>query len=232
MWFKHFLLFCIILVGLHPIKAQGQEKRILIIPFSEVNFELPASRVIVAGRNQVEPQELHGHYLDSLLFFLSKNENNLLFYRLPVYEDRILKQQMPIAFKRKPTSHMGTDIESLVENGKWQAMMENMGVDLVVVLTHYRMAEYLLPTKQEFDGSKFLSWTKHYVDYEVYDRQGEMIAMADDFTMKAAGPRKDNFQSQGTLVSDMKYGYRKLAEDIALKIEKHEKSGKIVHTIR
>jgi len=211
--------------------VKAQSLRVLVVPFDKFQFECPMSLKEIASYNEFsEPGQVHEAYTMALLEAMNSVSDSLAIYQLDENGIAQLRRQMPKIYKREPISHNGVEVKSLAENGQLQSFLKNMGADYLMVISRYKILGKLITARGNWDNSTgFISWSIHQVDYEIFNSEGKLVALADRFTINPRNPRSDNYTTEGTLLKDLRSGMQKLGLDVEQKLQKFEKKGKVVY---
>lgn len=211
------------------VSAFGQNKRVLVVPFDKFQFESPIPLQEIADNNQwKDSQSVCDKYNEAILSFMNEHDSTI-YYPLNSIEQSKLRRILPRVYKTEPVSHFGVDIEPLIVEGYLADLLDNMGADYILFISRYKILGKLLSVRGDYGGSsRFLSWSNHLVDYEIYNREGELVAGAERFQFTPRNPRESTYSTQGTLVIDLERPSQRLSEDVSYKIDKFEQKGKVL----
>jgi hypothetical protein len=214
---------------LFSINLWAQQLRVLVVPFDQFQFECPMPLDEIAKHNALSsPDEVYRAYANALLQSMNTASDSLTIYQTDKNSLAQIHRQLPRVYKREPVSHNGVDIKAFKESGKLASYLDNMGADYLMVISRYKIMGKLITSRGSWDNSGgFISWSIHQLDYEVFNRAGELVAMADRFTIRPKNPRSDNYQTQGLVLADLSRGMQQLGMDLEQKLLKHRKKGKV-----
>lgn len=210
---------------------QAQEKdRIAIVPFGRFDFHSEFSFREIAEHNSWETEELvYSSYSQSLLESLSKSTEKKQFFMLPQTEVNLFQTQIPKVYKSKPITHSGVDLSRIKENGRLESIMESLGADYLMFLIKYEIKGKMLTTTVGSGGSKFLPWSRHLLTYEVYNKNGDLVVLADQFEIKPKSPKVESLETHGTVLDDVTPSFEKVKLDVEEKLEHYKKKGKVIY---
>lgn len=227
--FKRFLISFILILagGLSFLGAQN--KRVLVVPFDQFQFEcsMPLEK-IAEYNNFSDPERVYQAYIDSLLFYMNRASDSLILYQLNEHDLQTVRELTPRTYKREPISHNGVDIEPLLAEDQLAELLQNMGADYIMFISRYKIQVKFLSSRGNWDNtSRFISWSTHQVDYEIYNPKGKLVAMADRFLITPRPPREENYKTEGTVLSDLKRSFKKMGLDIEQKLDRFNRKGKV-----
>jgi hypothetical protein len=190
-------------------KSQSQERasRILIVPFDRFDFESTFSLSEIAAANELQSdEEVYPFYRNHFIKEFSTSSTQVVLFELQQSDRRQLMSKLPRAYKRKPVTHHGYELQAYVESGKLENLMNNYAADYILFISKYFISNRLLTTKKSFENSKFLSWSRHEIDYELYDQKGELLIVGDHIQINSNSPNQANFQSAGLIAVELNQG--------------------------
>ena len=219
-----------ILFLLFAIQAFAQQLRVLVVPFDKFQFECPMPLNEIALHNQLDStDEVYASYAKALLESMNAASDSLSIYQMDKHSLAQIHRELPRVYKREPISHNGVDIKDFEESGKLATFLGNMGAEYLMVISRYKIMGKLITSRGNYESSAgFTNWSIHQIDYEVYNKEGKLVALADRFTIRPKNPRSDNYLTQGTMLSDLEQGMRKAGLDVEQKLLKHQKKGKVI----
>lgn len=232
MFNKHFIRSFLLALGLTFLftGAIAQSYRILLVPFDKFQFESPVAIEDIAAYNSLDhTDEVYTTYNLAISSFLNAQSDSLTFF-LPAASDiEHINRVTPRAYKKEPVTHFGVSIEPLKESGKLDELLSNMQADFILFFTRYKIIGKLITSRVSVAKSgQFISWSNHYLDYELYNAQAELIAGSDRFPITPNNPTSKTYMTEGTLVSDLENASGKLAQDIEYKIQRSKRKGEPV----
>jgi hypothetical protein len=212
-------------LGLNSI---GQEnKTVLIIPFPSQQFFSYFDANTLQSINGAESTDiLFKNFGDSLIRALSNYKKHFDFVKIPDIEYNSVKYYIDPFFKEAPVSHYGIDFLKIKNQKSFKSLCLNYEVDYVLFLTNYTIKKKLLSSSKSFEGSHFIAWSRHELNYELYDVEGNLIAMSDGFSIEPDLPLEENYFKKGLEISKLKEGFKKLSLDLNLKLNQYLKKGK------
>lgn len=221
---KKLFLIGIVLLFLSPLTiiAQEGQKRFILVPFERFSFETAFDLNEMASVNELTVMEeaytaLRQKFIERIVIPLE----NYHFFELPQEnQDQLLKNSFRY-YKEDPITHYGYDITWSIESNYLNELLENLSADYIVFISQYKISKRNLVTPQSFDGSKFLNWSRHTLAYEVYDKQGNLVALSDGFEVKPKLPTDSTYETKGLLLSGLDKAYMSLQKDIVLKALKY-----------
>jgi len=227
------IVFCFgLLVIDNSLKAQDKNDiDVLVVPFNQISFK---SRYPLPELSEVNQfynlDSIFSIYQNKFLEEISATYKNYQFIELPERERMALLRQLPKIYKKKPTTHMGFDLEKIVANGHLKNLLQNFSVDYLLLITEFEIRKKTLLSPKSFEGSKFTAWSSYHISYEVFDRDGNLIAMDNNFTVKPTLPTESNYMKKGLDVNSLSRQFVGFQRDIAMKIKKYK--GKPIYRLR
>jgi hypothetical protein len=229
---KSFSIFILCLFATFFSFSQEEYKRIAIIPFERFSFEsLHELDSIAACNGLANAEEVYENYVREIALHIS-DSTNLTFFILSESDLVKINTSLPKVYKYKPISHFGVDIEPLVENGLLKQISESMKVDAFLFLTKYKIDSKLLSTRKSYGGSKYLNWSSHELDYELYNVAGDLMALANKFILRPKNPNDETYSCKGTILEGMYRSYSKIGKDVEVKIKKYSQKKKPIYKIK
>lgn len=234
MQFKQAIFRCgffLVFLSANFTNAQETQKRFLIIPFERFSFESAFDLNEIASLNQLNvAEEAFTAYQNKLVERLSIPLESYRFLELPLeHQAEFIKNSLR-TYKEKPITHYGYDISWSIESNYLKEVLENFSADYIVFISLYSISKKNLLTPQAYDGSKFISWSSHTISYEVYNKDGKLVALSDGFDAMPKLPTQSTYASKGLLLSGMDNGYLSLQKDIVLKTLKY--SDEPIHRLK
>lgn len=218
------------LIVFFTVGAWSQSFRVLVVAFDKFQFECPMPIEEIADHNQLsDPGMVYDAYASALLEAMNAASDSISILSLDEHTNSQLKRRLPRVYKREPISHNGVDLKDLHESGKLKEYLNNMGADYFMVISKYKILGKVITSRGSWESSGFLKWSIHQVDYEVFDKGGELVALADRFLIKPRNPRSDNYQTEGVALKDLRRDMTKLGKDLENKLKKHQKKGKAIY---
>ncbi len=234
MWFNLITLFALtfsLSVGQGEIINDDNKKRILIVPFDAFAFQSKIDIPIIISSNHLNSSnEIYITYNKQIAKTLSESSLQYSFLTLPDSEIKNLRMQVPVVFKESPTSHYGVDLTKLYQEGLITQLLHDFSADYILFLCRYEINNRLFSSSRSFDGSTFVQWSLHNIDYELYNSEKQLIALADSYILSPRRPTDTTHLTHGVRADGMTDSYKKLTEDIISKIEKYE--GEPVYKIK
>lgn len=223
-------IFIVLIASLISFQLFAQQLRVLVVPFDQFQFECPMSLDEIALHNQFNSSDaVYEKYANALIEAMNVASDSLTIYQLDKNSLVQVRRQLPRVYKREPISHNGVEIEDFKASGKLARYLDNMGADYLMVISRYKIMGKLITARGNFESSGFTNWSIHQVDYEVYNKEGELAAVADRFTMRPRNPQSDNYQTQGIVLADLNKAMGRLGMDLEQKLLKYRKKGKVVY---
>lgn len=222
--------FAFILAILTNGNLSAQVKRVLVIPFDQFQFESPTPLEEIAEFNGwKDPTVIYVEYNKAIVNFLNEAEDSVVFFPVIPADLEQIRNLIPRIYKREPVSHYGVDIEPIKQNEMLQNLLNQMGADYILFINRYKIIGKLIAARANIaTAGKFVNWSSHLIDYEIYDAKANLVCGADRFTFNPHNPNSKTYQTKGTLVTDLERPSLKLAADIAYKIDRYEKKGKVI----
>ncbi len=227
--FLRYILFLGLLIG-SIAHLSAQKKRVLVIPFDQFQFESPTTLEEIASFNKWEdPLVIYEEYNNAIISFMNETEEDIEFFTPSESDIANIRRSLPREYVRNPVSHYGVDVTPIIENGFLSQLMENMTADYILFINRYRISGKLIATKVKVASSgKFLNWSAHFIDYEIYNPKGELAAGSERFQFTPHNPNSKTYLTKGTLTSGLERPSLKLATDIHRKLVKYEKRGEAI----
>jgi len=189
------------------VQSQKKAKRILIVPFDRFDFESSFSLTKIAIENNLSGDDVvYQFYKNHFIKEFSTSTDEVVMFELQEADAKYLMSKLPRVYKRKPVTHNGYDLKAYTESGKLAGLLDNYAADYILFVSKYFISNRLLTTKSNFDGSKFLNWSRHEIDYELYDKSGELLIVGDHIEIKTISPTQANFNSAGLIAKDLNVG--------------------------
>lgn len=221
------LLFACLFFNGFAQEKKGNEYRILIVPFSRFDFQTTYALTEIAEVNAWNnAEEVFSRYRDTLVHSLSTKYNNISAFPIPVYEYGLIKNKLPRVYKEKPSTHFGVDLSLLKQNNQLKTLVDNLSADYILFISRYEISSRLVASMSSHNGSKFLPWSNHEVTYELFDANGKLVVMADQFKVLPKSPNIQNINSKGLLLNEVAPNYEHLLEDISLKLAQYHNQRK------
>ena len=226
--FRFLILFFTILTS---VNLMAQQLRVLVIPFDKFQFECNMTTSEIALYNELSgADQVYDVYTQALLEAINESSDSLSIYEMDENSLNLIRRQLPRVYKREPISHNGVDIEAYAKSGDLKKLLENMGADYLMVISRYKIMGKIITARGSWSSSAgFINWSIHQVDYEIFNAEGDLVALADRFTIRPRNPRNETYTTQGTLTEDLWIGMLKLGLDIEQKALKYQKKGKVVY---
>ncbi len=229
---KGFSIFLLFLFSTFFSFSQVDYKRIAIIPFERFSFEsLHELDSIAACNGLSNAEEVYESYVREIALHIS-DSTDLTFFVLSESDLVNIRTNLPKVYKYKPISHFGVDIKPLIGNGLLKQISESMKVDAFLFLTKYKIDSKLLSTRKSYGGSKYLNWSSHDLDYELYNIEGDLMALANKFSLRPKNPSGETYSCKGTILEGMFKSYSKIGKDVEVKIKKYSQKKKPVYKIK
>jgi hypothetical protein len=210
------------------INTQAQEKKtVLVVPFPSHQFFSYFDANLLSEINHTEtPEVLYKNLGDTLVHSLSGYKEHFHFLRIPDIEYNSMQFYINPEFKDEPISHYGIDFSKFKDLATFKNLCLNYEVDYILFFTNYTIKKKILSAKRSFEGSQFIAWSRHDLNYEMYDTKGNLIAMSDGFSIIPDEPTKSNYSEKGLNISNLKNGFRAISEDLKIKVYQYKIKGK------
>lgn len=234
MWFKPKKLFIsLFFIGL-IFRVPAQEKQaILVVPFPNYQFVSNYDMKKVVEVNAVkEVDEFIPFLRDSIFYYLSKKSKHLKVQSIPENDYQGIQYLIQPLYKVAPTGHYGIELDPLLKTGQYESLCKSFKVDYVLFLTQYTISNGLKKTGGNFDGPYIIPWASHHLDYELYDSEGKLVALAAGLELIGIPPNNENVESDGLLIKELRGGFRSILIDLLAKIEQYQKSKKAVYKVK
>ncbi|MEQ8625250.1 MAG: hypothetical protein RJQ00_10035 [Vicingaceae bacterium] len=234
MWYRTLLLGIIFITSTSSAdKAvmQVEKTRVLIVPFDRVDFYSQVEVPILLGSNGfTDDKQIYPAYKKELIRVLGQERQNFSFFELPESEAKVLKQQVPTVHKMTPVSHYGVDLSLLRDSTLIKRYLSNFGADYILFLCRYEINTKPFISSKSFDGSTFVNWSRHEIDYELFNSEQKLVAMASSFTLTPRQPTDSTYLTYGVRLEGMSYAFEDLQEDIIRKEKRYK--GKPIYKIK
>ena len=234
MWYKTLLLLGLIFITTLSAdrgKIQKEKTRILIVPFDRVNFysqiEIP---IILSSNGLVDDEEIYFAYKEKLTKTLAASSADFSFFELPEAEINTLKKQIPVIHKMTPISHYGVDLDRMRDSSLIRRYLKNFNADYILFLCRYEINAKLFSSSKSFEGSTFVSWSRHEVDYELFNANQELVALGSSFSLIPKRPEDSTYLTYGVKIEGMHRAYEDLKKDIIKKEQSYK--GKAVYKLK
>lgn len=199
-------------------KQPTLDSKILIIPFSRFDFQTSYSLSEIAVVNNWSSDEVFKRYRDTLVKRLSQNYQSISAFPIPAYEYGLIKNQLPRVYKENPSTHFGVDMSLLKQNNRLETLLTNFSADYILFVSRYEISSRIVATMSSHEGSKFLPWANHEITYELFDREGNLVVMADQFKVPPRNPYAENMDTKGVLLHEVAPNYEMILDDIHQKL--------------
>lgn len=236
---KKFIAFIWLFACFYSVAFAQQEtvekSRILIVPFSRFDFQTAYSlKEIAIANGWNSEEEVFGRYRDTVVSRLSQTKQNFSAFPISAYEYGLIKNQLPRVYKEKPSTHFGINLSLLTQNDRLKTLLANFSADYILFISRYEISSRLVATMGSHDGSQFLPWANHEITYELFDGEGRLIVMADQFKVLPRNPYAKNIDTKGVLLREVAPNYGVILDDISQKLQvyKTQKSKKPVYRLK
>jgi hypothetical protein len=221
MYLHRYLL--LVLLCFQSLIFLGQEgaKRIVVVPFDRFGFESEIPLGFIGQVNEVKSEEVPDLYWKNMINELSKENTWLYFFQISETDRLILSKRLQREFKTEKPSHYGMNLTTLGE-GALQQLLENYSADYILFVTRYHIQKKLLYAGRSFDGSKFIPWATHSIDYELYNKEEELIVIGDGSEISSRNPTDETYLSEGVLLSLLDRGIEELILDLYDKMKAYK----------
>ena len=200
------------------IQAQESTKRVLVIPFGRFDFQSQFSLDKIAYVNDISNVDLVvDTYLNHFISTSSKEKGQLELFRINEDDLKVLLTRVSKEYKSRPTSHYGVNID-LLKKEEIDALLTNYSADYILFLTQYSIRKKVIVAGRNFDGNKFIPWSLHEVDYELYDKELHLVAIGDAVSLEPRKPTEENYLSNGLILQTLERAFSRFPEDVYNKI--------------
>lgn len=230
---KYLLQLFVFFTLLSPflINAQEDKKRFAMVSLDRFSFESHFDLKEIAALNQLNvAEEAFSAYQKKIIERLSVPLEGYQFFELPAENQVQLLRNSLRVYKDEPITHYGYDLSWSTESDYLNQLLTNFSADYIVFISLYSITKKTLLTPQAYDGSKFIPWSRHSISYEVYNKEGKLIALSDGFDILQKLPTESTYTSQGLLLSGMNNAFLPLQKDIIQKTLKY--SDKPIHRLK
>lgn len=212
--------------------VKSQEPKVLFVPFQELGFvtEFELDELIYANDFGINNQTTAIN--DSLFYFLKNSTKHITYTAINEVEYTSIENAVQPIYKSNPIAHYGINFSALKSTSEYDKLVETYDVDFVLFVSKYHIAKRILLANQSFNGSFAIPWSNHFVDYELYDKNGELVALASKLELKPNDPKQETFEYKGLSIEEMDKGYRIFHRDIWDKMRIFEKKKKPVFKIK
>ena len=225
MWFNFIILVFLTMFSTNYPQGSSVDDvktRIIIVPFDALAFQSKIDIPIITSSNHLNSsKDISRVYNEKIVKTLSESNESFAFFSLPESEIKSLRMQAPVVFKKKPISHYGVDLSRLYQEDLIANILSNFSADYILFLCRYEITPKLFSSGKSFDGSSFVPWSLHKIDYEIYNSDKQLIALADAYNLDPKRPTDSTYLTHGVIVDGMEKSYRKLSEDMISKIENY-----------
>lgn len=218
------LFFCLgqCLFSNHKLKAQNEE-RIVVVPFDRLSFLSGFDLKKIADVNGMpNTEEVYDNFKNKFVEEVSGTALGVSFFELTENERKELLRRVPFIFKKEPISHFGFDLSNVIDNGVLASLLKNLDADYILFMGHFEIKKKKLVSNQNFEGSKFTNWSTYSINYEVYDSNGNLIALDDKFEVRPSPPNKETYITYGLLLASLENRFGNFQEEIISKIKRYK----------
>lgn len=221
--FAFIWLFACLYTAAFAQQESVEKSRILIVPFSRFDFQTAYPlKEIAATNGWSREEEVFGRYRDTVIRRLSRSNQNLSAFSIPAYEYDLIKNQLPRVYKAKPSTHFGVDIGLLAQNDRLKTLLTNFSADYILFICRYEISSRLVANIGLYDGSSLLPWSNHEITYELFDKEGNLVVMADQFKVLPKNPNAENIDTKGVLLHEVAPNYGVILDDIHQKLQVYQ----------
>jgi len=215
MRFKAISIFIfILLAAFFKLIAQEEAKRILLIPHTQLQFHSDFNVKEIAAINDWDSMEVFQNYRHHFIEQIKKDEEQLIWIELPDNEYYSIQNKVPKIYKREPIDHQGILIDPLIMGGELQEMMNSYAADYVLFITKYSIVTRLIMGGRTQDGAKFINWSTHKIAYEIYNKDGKLVALDDGFPIKPKNPSGSTILTKGLQLDLVVPNYHYFTENV------------------
>lgn len=234
MWYSlKKLSFLLLLFGLCIVSKAQEKPGILVVPFPHYQFVSNYDLLKVMEVNQLKvAEELVPFLLDSLNYYLCKTNKHYNLSPISENDYQGIQHLIQPLYKVAPTGHYGVEIDPLLRTGQYESLCKSFKVEYLLFLTQYTISNGLKKTGGNFDGPYIIPWASHHIDYELYNSEGELVALASGLELNGIPPNNQNVETDGLLIADLRGGFRAILKDLVAKIEQYKKTKKPVYKLK
>lgn len=213
--------------------ANAQERpKVLYVPFQELGFVTAFALDELVFANDFEMNAQTTAINDSVFYFLKESTKHLDYRLINAVEYHSIEQAIQPIYRDDPVPHYGINFLSIQQTGVFQKLIETYQVDYVLFISKYHIAKRVLLANESFNGTFAIPWSNHFVDYELYDRAGNLVALSNRLDLKPNDPTQETFEMKGLSLREMDNGYRILHRDLWNKIRLYKKKQKPVFKLK
>lgn len=214
LFFLHFFILTSLLAQEGDVK-----KSIAVLGFKRFEFQSDFKLQEIMEVNQLSSQdEVYELYVNTILDEISIQKGELSLFRLPKTESDRLHKRIPVEYKTSPANYLGVDIRYLREMNRINTLLTNLSADYFLALTEYKINTIFITKIATEDGSKMLRWSTHQISYELYDKNGNVVAYGDRIELLPKDPKKGTANTMGVEISMVKDSFINIIDDIDKKI--------------
>jgi len=214
--FIFILLFVTVYSG---FSQTSNKKRILIIPFNRMEFDIEYSLEDIAAENNIEKTDVYENYKNKLVkTFENFSAENFEFVPVNPSIYRPLKKYVKYAHKKFNKKKFYASNLELFPDDEFTKLMEAHNTDFVLFVNwyHLRQEVYIVLT-----GNKpRLDYAGHYIDYDVYNLFKQKLFGAGRVQAKCPAPNKENIKHKLLRLNELEAGYKHLATHIIEQLNK------------
>lgn len=204
----------------------------MIVPFQELGFVTAFELDELIDANDFSTDNYTAAIYDSLSYFLLNRTKHVDYLKIDEVEYSAIENALQPIYKEDPIPHYGINFPSIHKTGIYEQLLEAYKVDYVMFISKYHIAKKVLFANQSFSGNYAIPWSSHFVDYELYDKGGKLVAMSAKLDLKPNPPTEETYQFKGLAIRELDNGFRLLHRDLWNKIRLFKKKAKTIYRLK
>lgn len=192
--------------------------RILIVPFSRMEFHTEFSIEDIAEVNTTVSDSIYGIYRNALLHVLINSSLKNIEFILPSENDeKMVRMAVKYNYSNKPQRHYMANL-SAVDKNKFAALLGKYHAQMVLFINWYKI-EKAYQNNLSGSGKARKSFAEHYIDFDVVDKEKNIVFCEGKFHFKSEKPGAEIIGFKNLRIKEVKNSYRVLPLFICKKLE-------------
>lgn len=222
-----YLFLCVMIFSFASVSAQAEEKenslkKVLIIPYHRFEFHTEFSLQEIANINDtISTSQIYELYKSSLIDEFTSLTGNCHFVVPRNSDIHYLWQRVDYKYSKEPSPHFRA-FPDKISMKKYKELHSVYETDYILFINWYHIEKDIYHLNSG-SGSSRQKYSKHYVDYDVYDKDKTLITSKGRKEIDGEVLSRQMINRKKLKVSDFSYQYQNLAGDICKGIIEAEK---------
>lgn len=221
--------FFIILFFISTISVFGQneKQKVLVCFFNNINFDTKYPSIKIAQINSIQTNQI----VDSLQYIFMKGlqaatNDSIEFVPLKDFESNYFFKKAEINFKKEP-SHYHRNLDNVPYN-EFQFLLKKYDASSILFINRYLIVKSKKSEEEQnafireaaklnlsiYLDSKRISYSRHYVDFDLYNFEMEEISSFGDYILPFPRLDANNYQLYGLDFYTLENSYRLFGEQL------------------